>query len=149
MPLKVFAASLLLAILTACGGSDTPEAQVRATIEAIEHAAEDRDVGGVTEHVSAQFRDGYGQDGKELSQYIRGYFIANQSIHLLTRVGNIEFPTQDEARAKVTVAMVGREADEANAWNLAAEIYDFDVVLMREDGDWKVTYAKWQRGLSQ
>jgi hypothetical protein len=140
--------SIACVSLTACGDGDAPEAQVRATIEAIEHAAEDRDVGGVTEHVSAQFKDGNGQDGKQLSQYVRGYFIANQSIHLLTRIGDIEFPTQDEARAKVTVAMVGRETDEANAWNLAAEIYEFDVVLMREDGDWKVTYAKWQRGLS-
>jgi len=151
MPLKLFAASIAFAFLAACGDSDSPEAQVRATIDAIEHAAEERDVGGVADHVSEQFRDSYGQDGKELSRYIRGYFIANQSIHLLTRIGNIEFPTSEEARVKVTVAMVGREAAEANAWNLAGEIHDFDVVLRREDDEWKVTYAKWgrpDRGLS-
>jgi hypothetical protein len=144
-PLKVVAALLLLAALLGCGDADSPEAQVRKTIDAMEHAAEERDVGGVTEHVSAQFRDAYGRDGTELSQYVRGYFIANQSIHLLTRIENIEFPTSDEARAKITVAMVGREADESDAWNLAGEIYDFDVVFMREDDEWKVTYAKWRR----
>jgi hypothetical protein len=130
----------------ACGDSQTPEAQVRATIAAIEAGAEARDVGDVMEHVSEQFRDGYGRDGKELSQYVRGYFIANQSIHLLSRIESIEFPTPDEARAKVTVGMVGREAAAANAWSLAADVYDFDVTFMREDGQWKVTHAKWRDG---
>jgi hypothetical protein len=143
--LRCFVACLVLATLVACGDSDSPETQVRKTIEAMENAAEERDVSGVVEHVSAQFQDGYGRDGKEFSQYIRGYFIANQSIHLLTRINSIEFPTQDEARAKVTVAMVSREADESASWNLGGDIYDFDVVFMREDGEWKVTYAKWRR----
>ena len=127
-----------------CGEGDSPEAQVRATIAAMESAAEARDVGDLTEHVSPQFRDASGRDGRELAQYVRGYFIANQSIHLLTRIEHIEFPTRDEARAKVTVAMVGREAESTNAWNLAGEIHDFDVTFMLEDGEWKVTYAEWK-----
>ena len=130
--------------LAACGSRDTPEAQVRRTIDAMELAAEQRDVGDLTEHISTEFRDGSGRDTKELSQYVRGYFIANQSIHLLTRIKSIEFPTKDEANAQVTVAMVSREADEANAWNLGGEIYDFDVTFMREGDEWKVTYAKWR-----
>jgi hypothetical protein len=137
--------TLLLTGLVGCGDSSSPEAQVRATIAAIEEAAEARDIRDVMEHVSDQFRDGYGRDGKELSGYVRGYFIANQSIHLLSRIESIEFPTQEEARAKVTVGMVGREAADSNAWNLAAEIHDFDVTLMLENGEWKVTHAKWGR----
>jgi hypothetical protein len=142
---KTIAALVLIVGFAGCSDSDSPEAQVRSVIDAMEQAAEERDVSGVTEHISAQFRDGYGRDGKELSQYVRGYFVVNQSIHLLTRISSIEFPTRDEARAKVTVAMVGREAAESNAWNLAGEIYDFDVTFMREGDDWKVTHAKWQR----
>ena len=41
---------------------------------------------------------------------LAGYFIANQSIHLLTRIDKIDFPASDEARLQVTVGMVGREA---------------------------------------
>lgn len=140
---RVAAASLALA-LAACGDSSSPDAQVRATIAAMETAAEARDVGDLTEHISTEFRDAHGRDTKELSQYVRGYFIANQSIHLLTRIESIEFPTHDEARAKVSVAMVGREAESAKQWNLAGDLYDFDVTFMREDGEWKVRYAKWQ-----
>jgi hypothetical protein len=136
---------LLSCALAGCGDADSPEAQVRKTIDAMEHAAEERSVSGVAEHISREFSDANSRDGKALSQYIRGFFIANQSIHLLTRVSTIQFPTTDEARAQITVAMVGREADAANAWNLAGEIYDFDVTFRREDGEWKVTYATWKR----
>ena len=140
--------AVLLASVAACGGDDTPEAQVRRTVEVMEVAAEERDVGDLTQHISPQFRDAYGRDAKELSQYVRGYFIANQSIHLLTRISDLEFPTKDEATAKVTVAMVSREADESNAWNLGGDVYDFDVTFMREGDEWKVTYAKWRSSSS-
>lgn len=133
------------AAIIACSEAESPEAQVRKSIDAIEKAAEERDVRGVTEHVSQQFRDAHGRDPKELSQYVRGYFIANQSIYLLTRINSVEFPTPDEARARVTVAMVGREAEESDAWNLAGEIHDFDVTFMREDDEWKVSYFDYQR----
>jgi len=137
--------ALIVAGLAGCGDSETPETQVRATIAAIEEAAEARDVGGIMEHVSNQFRDAEGRDGTELSRYVRGYFIANQSIHLLSRIESIEFPTPEEARARVVVGMVGRDAAASNAWNLAAEIHDFDVTFMLEDGEWKVTHARWGR----
>jgi hypothetical protein len=138
--LMIFSALLPL---SGCGDSESPEAQIRHTIAALEEAAEARDVGELTKHISPQFRDAYGRDGTDLSRYVRGYFIANQSIHLLTRIESIEFPTQDEARAKVTVGMVGREGAESNSWNLAAEVHDFDVTFIREDGEWKVSHAKW------
>jgi hypothetical protein len=137
-------AVLVLFAVAGCGERDSAEAQVRATIAAMETAAEARSVGDLTEHISPEFRDASGRDAKELSQYVRGYFIANQSIHLLTRIESIEFPTAEEARADVTVAMVGLDAEAANAWDMAGEIRKFDVTLMREEGEWKVTRAKWQ-----
>lgn len=132
-------------LLAACSAPDTPDTQVRKAIDAIEQAAEARDLSGVTDHVSEHFRDAEERDLQALAQYVRGYFIVNQSIHLLTRIESIEFPTPDEARAEVTVAMVGREAAASDAWNLAGQIYDFDVTFMREDDEWKVTYVEMQR----
>lgn len=131
---------IAFALLVGCSDPDTPEAQVRATIAAIETAAEARDVGDVMAHISDEFRDSYGRDRQALPRYLRGYFVANQSIHLLTRINRIEFPTQQEARANVTVGMLGRDA--ADSWDLAAEIREFDVTLMRDGDQWKVTYAQ-------
>ena len=109
----------------------------------MEVAAEARDVGDLMEHVSANYRDAQGQDRAEASRYARGYFVANQSIHLLTRIESLEFPAPDEARVKLQVGMAGR-GGEPGAASLTADLYDFDLALVREDGEWKVSYADWR-----
>jgi hypothetical protein len=145
-----FALLAALASLTACSGADSPERQVRAVIEQIELAAENRNVSGLTGHLSEDFRDSRGMGPEEVARYLRGYFIANQSIHLLTRIEHLEFPTENEARAEVLVGMLGREAaaaaretDEPGA--LTADLHTFKVALRREDGEWKVTFASLAR----
>ena len=100
----------------------------------MELAAEARDVGNLMEHISANYRDAQGQDGTEASRYVRGYFIANQSVHLLTRIESLEFPSADEARVKLQVGMAGR-GDEQGSAGLTADLFNFDVALVREDGE--------------
>lgn len=144
--LKRVTALVLLVLLAACSKPDSPEAQVRAVIDRMERAAEERSVRDVLALVSAQYRDDYGNGRDDVGRAVRGYFIANQSIHLLTRIEALSFPTDDEARATVLVAMLGRDAAAANAWNLAADLYRFELAIIREQGEWKVTWARWQRG---
>jgi hypothetical protein len=139
-PLFVLAA---LALLAGCGDDTSPEQQVRSVIESMELAAEERDVSGLMEHISDNYRDAQGQDRTEASRYARGYFIANQSVHLLTRIESLEFPQPDEARVKLQVGMAGR-GGETGAGGLTADLYNFDVVLVRDGGDWKVSYADWR-----
>jgi hypothetical protein len=129
-------------LLTGCADDASPEQQVRAVIDSMERAAEERDVGDLIEHISASYRDAQGQDRADASRYARGYFLTNQSVHLLTRIQSLEFPSPDEARVKVQVGMAGR-GGEPGAGTLSADLYNFDVALVREDGDWKVTYANW------
>jgi hypothetical protein len=131
-----------LALLGGCSDDTSPEQQVRAVIDSMELAAEARDVGDLLEHLSVAYRSADGQDRAETSRYIRGYFVANQSIHLLTRIESLEFPAPDEARLKLQVGMAGKAGQ--GAANLNADLYDFDVVLVREDGEWKVSYADWR-----
>jgi hypothetical protein len=133
----------VLILLAGCGDDASPEQQVRAVIESMERAAEARDAGDLMEHISATYRDAQGQDRSEASRYARGFFLANQSIHLLTRIESLEFPSPDEARVKVQVGMAGR-GGEPGAATLSADLYDFDVALVLEDGEWKVSYADWR-----
>ena len=133
----------VVVLLAGCADEASPEQQVRAVIDAMERAAEARDVGDLMEHVSANYRDAQGQDRAEASRYARGYFIANQSIHLLTRIESLEFPAPDAARVKVQVGMAGRGSNPGVA-DLSADLYDFDVALVFEDGEWKVSYADWR-----
>lgn len=139
------ALALVAGVLGGCGDGDSPEQQVRDVIEAIEVAAESREVSDLMQHLSKNYRDGDGNGRDDASRYVRGYFIANQSIHLLTRVEEVQFLSSEEARANVLVGMVGREAAASGAWDLAADLYEFDVALARESGEWKVTYARWNR----
>jgi hypothetical protein len=132
-------------LLAACGAKDSPETQVRKVIEAMETAAEARKAGDVVEFVSERYQDSYGQAKADAMRYLVGYFLANQSVHLLTRIESLEFPIPEEARVKVSVGMLGREAEAAGDWSLAADLYQFDVTLQLEGGDWKVTNAKWNR----
>ena len=132
----------MLAVLAGCSDDASPEQQVRAVIDSMEVAAEARDVGDLMEHVSPAYRSADGLDSAEAARYLRGYFVANQSIHLLTRIESLEFPTPDAARVKLQVGMAGRGAQ--GAADLSADLYDFDVALVREDGEWKVSYAAWR-----
>lgn len=127
--------------LAGCGTPDSPETRVRAVIAAAEQAAEARDVSAVMELVSPAYADADGRQAVELSRYLRGYFIANQSLHLLTRIDSLEFPARDVAEVAVTIAMVGREAEAESAWHVAADVHSFRLTLMEEDGDWRVTHA--------
>ena len=135
-------ALVALVLLAGCSDDTSAEQQVHTVIDSMELAAEARDVGDLMEHLSAAFRSADGQDRAETSRYVRGYFVANQSIHLLTRIESLEFPAPDEARLKLQVGMAG--GDGQGAVNLNADLYDFDVVLVREDGEWKVSYADWR-----
>jgi hypothetical protein len=129
--------------LAACSDPASPEQQVRAVIESMEAAVEARDVGALVEHISPNYRDGQGQDRAEASRYARGYFVANQSVHLLTRVESLKFPSPDEARVKLQVGMAGRSG-EPGAAGLNANLYDFDLALIREGDEWKLSYADWR-----
>ena len=142
LPLRLVFVAIALAGLAACADDASPEQQVRAVIESMEVAAEARAVGDLLEHISASYRDAQGQDRAEASHYARGYFVANQSVHLLTRIESLEFPSPDEARVKLQVGMAGR--GEPSPASLTADLYDFDLALVREGGEWKVSYADWR-----
>jgi hypothetical protein len=143
--LRVSVATVVAAavLLGGCGSRESPETQVRAVIAAGEAAAEERDLGGVLEHVSPAFRDESGRGPDDLKQYLRGYFVIHQSVHLLSRVESVEFPYRDYARVQLKVAMVGREASSGASLDLAAEVQDVVLELQFEDGEWKVVRAAW------
>ena len=142
-------AGLLLAgslCLGGCGKAEAPEAQVRALLAAGEVAAEARDLSGVLEHVSEDYRDARGGGRDELRQYLRGYFVMHQSVHLLTRIESVEFPYRDYARVRLTLGTLGREAAGATAFDVAADVHDVVLELQLEDDGWRVVRAAWESG---
>lgn len=116
---------------------------MRQVVRAAETAAEERDLSEVMDLVAAGYNDSRGQDKDAIRDLMRGFFVLNQSVHLLMRIEDIEFPSDEIAEARVTVGMLGRQSQED--WSFAAEVYEFEVRLMREDDEWRLQSAEWRR----
>ena len=140
-----FAVAGAMLLAWACGGAQSPESQVRAVIETGEAAAEARDLSALMDLVSPDYQDDSGRDSRELRNYVHGYLIANQSIRLLTRIDNIEFPYRDMARVDLTVGSLGREATDDSSFDRAADVEQLSIELQLDDGEWKVTRAQRDR----
>jgi hypothetical protein len=133
------AACALFALL-GCGRDESPEERVRATIAAAEEAAEARDVADAMDLVADEYRDAR-FDRAELARFVHGYFVLNPSIRMIVRVDDVEFPADDLALARVTLGMLNTRS-ESEAWDLAAEIHEFDVELVRDSGKWLLRRAE-------
>ncbi len=136
--------AVLVTVVTGCGESQTPEAMVRGVIAQGEQAAEARDLSGIMDLVAPAFEDGQGGGRDELKQYLRGYLVAHQAIHLLTKVESVEFPYRDMAKVSLTLGTLGRDSAAATAFDLAADVYDVELELALDDGEWRVTRASWR-----
>jgi len=141
MLLVALAAAVLVA---ACGRPETPEEAIRAMVEAAEQAAEGRDASGLVALVADEYRDGSGNDAEGIRRYLRGYLLAHQSVHLVTRIEEIELVGNELARVHATVGMLGREAAADSPLELAGEVLELELRLALEDGEWKVTRADWR-----
>ncbi|MGH6951359.1 MAG: hypothetical protein ACREH4_10820 [Vitreimonas sp.] len=113
-------------------------------MDAAEIAAEERDAPALRDFIADDYRDANGREAGDIRAVLHGYLIAHQSIRLITRIDSIEREGTELARAQVTVGMLGREAAADSSWDLAGDIYHFDLRLAREDGEWRVIRAAWQ-----
>src|SRR5688500_6157191 len=84
--MKAWSLACALAILGTSCAADDPEAKIRALLAAAEAAAEDRDIGFFRDVLGESYRDARGNDREEMLRKLRGYFIANQRIEIVSRV---------------------------------------------------------------
>jgi len=146
---KLLPLTALVLVLTACGrtATPTPEQEVRDVIAQGEHAAEQRDFSALMKLVSPQYSDDAGRDAETLEQYVRGYLMIHPSIRLLTRIDSIDFPYKNMARVNVTVGSLARESSDSNesgkssAFDLAADLQQLEIELVREGEQWRVRRA--------
>jgi hypothetical protein len=125
----IFVAAIFLA---ACAAKSSDEAQVRAVIDQMEAAAEDRDSSDVLENVADDFADSSGSDKSQLRNFLRGYFLAHPRLELLVNIESLEFPVDGLAQAVVSVATV-------ELGDPGAQL--FKVEFRRTDGEWHLVRA--------
>jgi len=145
--LSIIAVSFSLGVmLVACGEKQSPEEQVRHFIETGKAAVEERDVIAFSQLVSEHYRDSSQRDRRALVGLTTGYFLRKKNIHLFTKIGKITFPAKEKANVILYAAMVGTPVTGAQALiDLRADIYQFDLSLTKDDGDWLLIGADWQQ----
>lgn len=138
------AALALLVLLPACSRKQSDEEQLRSLVTAAVHAAEEKRVGDVMEAVSERFA-GEGLDKRGVKQLV-AFHVLRESWVALTVSGDHVAVRGDAATATVDVVMIrsGPGRSLAELLPHQASVYRFDLKLNREDGDWKVTSAKWR-----
>jgi len=130
-----------VALLAACGASD-PEAEVRALLTAAEQAAEARDTGFFRAVIATAYRDAAGRDREQAVNLVRGLFVANQKVEIVSRVDSIELEGTDAARAVVHAGLVGQRAGARMLGGLEADLYRFELELVNDGGDWQIIGAR-------
>ncbi|MCW8921342.1 MAG: hypothetical protein OQK68_07650 [Sedimenticola sp.] len=138
---------LLLLFLTGCGSDTTsPEEQIRKMLMAGEEAVESRSISAVQAHLSDQYSDRSGNQKRMLTRILGGYFIAHQSIHLLTQIGPIVLNGEDQAEVTIFVAVAGQPIHSASEFiSLRADLLRFDLKLVYEASQWLIRSAHWRK----
>jgi hypothetical protein len=138
--------AVIMAMLAACSGEpDNPEQRIRDMIAAGEAAVEARSIMSAVGFVANDYKDGRGRRKQEVRRLLAGYIMRNKSIHLLTRIRQIEL-NGDNSRADVVlyVGMAGVPlADADQLARIRTDLYRFDLSLILEDGDWRVASGSW------
>jgi hypothetical protein len=139
------ALSVVLAVLTltACARK-TDADRVRAVIAAVQKAAEDRDVKEALSHVDRNYRDPEGNDYQAVKGMMLYYFFRHQKITVI--VSNLETVVDGaSASARFQAILSGRAGTSGEILPEALGAYRFDVSFRRDQGDWKVVSARWER----
>jgi len=133
---------IVLAALAGCGTAD-PEAEVRAWLAAAEVAAEERDTGFFRAAFGAGYRDARGNDRERLVNTIRGYFVANQRIEVISLVDEVVLEGADAARVVLHAGIAGQRAGAALFDGVDSNLYRFELELVN-DGEWRIIGASWR-----
>jgi hypothetical protein len=132
-------------LLSACT-KETEEDKVKKVITSVQQAAEEKKIGAVLDHISKTYRDPQGNDYNGIKGLLAFYFFRHQKVSVY--MPNIDIVvTGQTAKAVFQAILTGRGTGEASGGILPESLgaYNFEVLLNKEGGQWKVTSAKWER----
>ena len=132
---------LVAATMAACGGTDTaPQDQVRAWLEAIEQAAENKQRGEIMARVSEAYSDGRGNRRKDVENRLRLYFLRADKVALITKIDALDIIDESVAMVTLTVGMAGTDD---SLLGISADAYRFELELEADGDEWKLISARW------
>jgi hypothetical protein len=138
--------TIMVLMLLACADPPRDELLLRALVEQAELAAEARDTGDLMAVIAPHYTGVQGEDRDGLARVVRGYFIMNQQVHVLTRIHRVEILADGGARIDLAVAMARTPLPEVGSLaDSQADLFRIQLELSRVDGEWLVFGAEHQR----
>jgi hypothetical protein len=128
--------------LAACSG-DPSEQRLRATIDAMQSAAEKRDIAALMEGVAEDFVGNDGEfDRRQLALYLRGVAVRHRSVQVTRLATDIEMHGE-AAVVRMKLLVTGSQG---SVLPDRGSLYEVDSTWRFEDSFWRLVGATWRRG---
>ena len=132
---------LMLMPIAGCGGdASDPETQVRAWVDAMQVAAEEKARRDIVANISPAYVDTRGNRRDDIDNLLRLYFLQQNKIALLNTVDDIRVIGGTAAEVSMTVAMAGTNN---SIFGISADAYRFELELEHDGSDWQLISARW------
>lgn len=134
-------AVLAALLLAACAG-DSPEARLRARLDALQQSIEAREGGRIADYLAADFIGPGAMDREGAVRMARGAFLRYRAVGV-TVVGPADVEMQGEGRARVRfeAALTGGSGAVLPE---AARLWSVETGWRVEDGEWRMVSAAWE-----
>lgn len=123
---------------------ESEQEKIRKIVAEVQTAAEAKDVKAIAGYLSKNYQDRQGNSFQTIKGLLLGYFLRYPRISVY--ITELRISAEDEsARAEFQTVLTSGEktGSLADAIPNALGIYNFDVALKKESGDWKIASAKW------
>ena len=128
----------------------SPEERVRKVVGEVVEAVREKDLKLVAATVSEQYADPEGNDKKQVVSLLRVQFLVHPNLYLVARIASVECPQPIQAQVIVYAAMLSVPAGVVpDLRQLSAEVYRFELMMIDEDGVWRVRQAAWHPATTQ
>ena len=143
--LHLFTTLVLILFVQACSNDKlSNEDQIRAFIETNKSAVENHSSTEIGKQIHSNYSDHIGLNKSQLLGLSERYFFMHKNIHLLTKIDEIVFHSDNKALVKMYVAMASNVITNTNSLtSLRAKIYKFELQLIHQD-KWLLQLADWK-----
>ena len=132
-------------ILSSCTKPISEGDKLKAIVNEVAEAAQNKDIDEIRKHISKSYRDQEGNDYDGVRKILLYHFIRAEAISAFVRSTDVEIKG-DTALVKANVLLVrGKEIKSIkDIIPESAAGYSFEMIFKKEGKDWKVVSGAWQ-----
>ena len=125
---------------------ETEQDRIKKVIINIQKAAEEKNIKKIINNLSKTYSDPQGFTYDTIKGFLLGYFFRHQKIHVY--ITNLDVAADEGAGSAVFQAILSGGNKTGSAADILPEafgLYAFEVSFKKEESEWKITSARWNR----